>query len=105
MVSSFDSVIYSSNLTRYAVSGHRLIQAIARTGYLAVLLGPRKRLDGCLEVVDLDGEVAEANADVPPSVGRCTSSRAPKSSPENLSMVRLALPGLHSALTTSPRSS
>ena len=40
-----------------------------------------------------------------PSVGQCTSSTAPKSSPENLSMVKLALPDLQSALTTQPGSS
>jgi hypothetical protein len=40
------------------VSGHRLIQAIARAGNLAVLPEQRERLDGGLEVVDLDGEVA-----------------------------------------------
>jgi len=34
-----------------------------------VLLGPRKRLDGGLEGVELDGEVAEAIADVHRAVG------------------------------------
>jgi len=38
-------------------------------GYLAVLLEQRIRLDGGLEVVDLDGEVAEASADVHRAVG------------------------------------
>ena len=34
-----------------------------------MLLGPRKRLDGGLEVVDLDGDVAEASADIHRAVG------------------------------------
>ena len=70
-----------------------------------MLLGPRKRLEGGLEVVDLDARwLKPVPMSTGLSVGRCTSPRASNSSPENLSMVRLALSGLESALITQPRS-